>query len=184
MTEKRSDLKNVIVMANRDNHYEAAFEEFLRSRGVPYVAVDEAKRSLLERRRLDQEPRFHRLRARSDHVAGRCEGPPLSLGRRAEAILEELVDPRRSAKPGAVGGAVRGRVSAGCSFSPTTCWATARRCRPKSFFDVAAVFTASLPCRWPIMPPMPDRFRRVGTPGPCRPAISAVWPGRWRICWA
>ncbi|MCE5268579.1 MAG: HYExAFE family protein [Planctomycetaceae bacterium] len=34
-------------MANRDNHYEAAFEEFLRSRGVPYVAVDEAKRSLM-----------------------------------------------------------------------------------------------------------------------------------------
>jgi hypothetical protein len=34
-------------MANRDNHYEAAFEQFLRSRGVPYVAVDEAKRSLL-----------------------------------------------------------------------------------------------------------------------------------------
>jgi hypothetical protein len=34
-------------MANRDNHYEAAFEAFLRSRGVPYVAVDEAKRSLL-----------------------------------------------------------------------------------------------------------------------------------------
>jgi hypothetical protein len=34
-------------MANRDNHYEAAFEEFLRGRGVPYVAVDEAKRSVL-----------------------------------------------------------------------------------------------------------------------------------------
>jgi hypothetical protein len=34
-------------MANRDNHYEAAFEEFLRVRGVPYVAVDEARRSLL-----------------------------------------------------------------------------------------------------------------------------------------
>ena len=34
-------------MANRDNHYEAAFEEFLRSRGVPYVAVDEARRSVL-----------------------------------------------------------------------------------------------------------------------------------------
>jgi len=33
-------------MADRDNHYEAAFEEFLRARGVPYVAVDEAKRSL------------------------------------------------------------------------------------------------------------------------------------------
>ncbi|MHB8899704.1 MAG: HYExAFE family protein [Thermoguttaceae bacterium] len=34
-------------MANRDNHYEAAFEEYLRTRGVPYVAVDEARRSLL-----------------------------------------------------------------------------------------------------------------------------------------
>ncbi len=32
---------------NRDNHYEAAFEAFLRSQGVPYVAVDEARRSLL-----------------------------------------------------------------------------------------------------------------------------------------
>ena len=39
--------RNCHVMANRDNHYEAAFEEFLRGRGVPYVAVDEAKRSLL-----------------------------------------------------------------------------------------------------------------------------------------
>ena len=34
-------------MANRENHYEAAFEQFLRTRQVPYVAVDEAKRSLL-----------------------------------------------------------------------------------------------------------------------------------------
>ena len=34
-------------MANRDNHYEAAFEQYLRKRGVPYVAVDEARRSLL-----------------------------------------------------------------------------------------------------------------------------------------
>lgn len=34
-------------MANRDNHYEAAFEGFLRERQVPYVAVDEARRSLL-----------------------------------------------------------------------------------------------------------------------------------------
>lgn len=34
-------------MANRENPYEAAFEEFLRARKIPYVAVDEAKRSLL-----------------------------------------------------------------------------------------------------------------------------------------
>ncbi len=37
-------------MANRDNHYEAAFEAYLRSRGLPYVAVDEAKRSVLDNR--------------------------------------------------------------------------------------------------------------------------------------
>jgi len=33
---------------NRDNHYEAAFEEFLRARHVPYVAVDEGRRSLTD----------------------------------------------------------------------------------------------------------------------------------------
>lgn len=32
-------------MAKRDNHYEAAFEAYLRARHVPYVAVDETKRS-------------------------------------------------------------------------------------------------------------------------------------------
>ncbi len=34
-------------MAKRNNHYEAAFEAFLRDRQIPYVAVDESKRSLL-----------------------------------------------------------------------------------------------------------------------------------------
>lgn len=33
-------------MAKRDNHYEAAFEAFLRARHIPYVAVDETRRSL------------------------------------------------------------------------------------------------------------------------------------------
>lgn len=32
----------------RDNHYEAAFEAFLRSRAIPFIAVDEAKRTLLK----------------------------------------------------------------------------------------------------------------------------------------
>lgn len=31
----------------RDNHYEVAFEAFLRSRKVPFIAIDEAKRTLL-----------------------------------------------------------------------------------------------------------------------------------------
>ncbi|MCI0492167.1 MAG: HYExAFE family protein [Planctomycetes bacterium] len=34
-------------MANRDNHYEAAFEAYLRRRRLPYVAVDETRRSLV-----------------------------------------------------------------------------------------------------------------------------------------
>lgn len=33
-------------MTKRDNHYEAAFEAYLRARTIPYVAVDETKRSL------------------------------------------------------------------------------------------------------------------------------------------
>jgi hypothetical protein len=34
-------------MANRDNHYEAAFEAYLRASRLPYIAVDEARRSLV-----------------------------------------------------------------------------------------------------------------------------------------
>ncbi len=34
-------------MAQRRHHYERAFEEFLRSRRIPYVAVDEARKALL-----------------------------------------------------------------------------------------------------------------------------------------
>lgn len=34
-------------MAQRRHHYELAFEEYLRSRRVPYVAVDEARKALL-----------------------------------------------------------------------------------------------------------------------------------------
>ena len=33
-------------MAKRDNHYEAAFEAYLRDRRLPYVAVDEGRRAL------------------------------------------------------------------------------------------------------------------------------------------
>jgi hypothetical protein len=32
---------------HRDNHYEAAFEGFLRTHRLPYIAVDEARRSLV-----------------------------------------------------------------------------------------------------------------------------------------
>jgi hypothetical protein len=39
-------------MADRSIHYEAAFEGYLRQRGVPYVAVDEAKKALFSTAKL------------------------------------------------------------------------------------------------------------------------------------
>jgi len=39
-------------MAKRDNHYESAFAAYLRCRGIPYVAVDETRRSLAGQRSL------------------------------------------------------------------------------------------------------------------------------------
>lgn len=39
-------------MAQRSVHYEAAFEDYLRTRGVPYVAVDEAKKALFSTAKL------------------------------------------------------------------------------------------------------------------------------------
>jgi hypothetical protein len=39
-------------MADRSVHYEAAFEAFLRERGIPCVAVDEAKKALFANAKL------------------------------------------------------------------------------------------------------------------------------------
>jgi hypothetical protein len=39
-------------VAIRGNHYDAAFEAFLRTRRTPYVAVDEQRRALLEQQSL------------------------------------------------------------------------------------------------------------------------------------
>ena len=39
-------------MADRSIHYEAAFEAYLRTRGNPYVAVDEAKKALFANAKL------------------------------------------------------------------------------------------------------------------------------------
>ena len=39
--------ENKTTMAQRSNHYEAAFEGFIRSIRVPCVAIDEAKRAIL-----------------------------------------------------------------------------------------------------------------------------------------
>src|SRR3712207_113081 len=41
-----------LSVADRSIHYEAAFEAFLRERGIPYVAVDEAKKALFANAKL------------------------------------------------------------------------------------------------------------------------------------
>src|SRR5213082_2999144 len=40
------------TMADRNVHYEAAFEAFRREKGIPCVAVDEAKRALFANAKL------------------------------------------------------------------------------------------------------------------------------------
>lgn len=50
MTLSASGRNNIGV--DRSLHYEAAFEAFLRDRGIPYVAVDEAKRALFSQAKL------------------------------------------------------------------------------------------------------------------------------------
>lgn len=39
-------------MARRHNHYEAAFEDYVRSRGWPYVPVDEQKKAIFAGKRI------------------------------------------------------------------------------------------------------------------------------------
>ena len=119
---------------NRDNHYEAAFEAFLRARRLPYIAVDEARRSLVADGSLKSLD-FIVSPPGQIVVAGRCEGPPLSLGRRAPSVLEELVDARRPAQPGRLAESFRRRTSARCWCSRITWWPAGRRCRREQLFE-------------------------------------------------
>ena len=136
------------------------------------------KRGGARGRRLAEEPRFHRLAARPIVVAGGCEGPPLSLRRRAPSVLEELVDARRPAEPGRVAAPFRRRLlpDAGVRLPPGRQPLAAAAA--KSCSSSAAATTAFSACGWPITCRTPGRSRIVGTPWPCRPACSAAWPGR------
>lgn len=42
----------LIAMARRHNHYEAAFEDYVRSQGWPYVPVDEQKKAIFAGARI------------------------------------------------------------------------------------------------------------------------------------
>src|SRR5688500_7028395 len=47
-----TDVSKMAAMADRKIHYEAAFEAYLRERGIPYVAVDEAKKAIFANAKL------------------------------------------------------------------------------------------------------------------------------------
>lgn len=77
-------------MAQRRHHYEQAFEHYLRARRVPYLAVDEARRTLLPARAHDDATAIKSfdfvVYGRSDNLILDVKGrkvtrPPSSSGR-------------------------------------------------------------------------------------------------------
>ena len=77
-------------MTRRHNHYEAAFEAFLRDHEVPYVAVDEAKRARMSGQSLKNldfivSPVGGRERWLVDVKGRRFGSTDASSGRRAQA---------------------------------------------------------------------------------------------------
>ncbi|MBL8746151.1 MAG: HYExAFE family protein [Phycisphaerae bacterium] len=55
-------------MAQRRHHYERAFENYLRARRIPYIAVDEAKKTLLPDRaplRIENDSKTEQLTLKS-----------------------------------------------------------------------------------------------------------------------
>jgi len=74
-------------MAGRDRHYEAAFEDYLRSRALPYVAVDDAKKAL-----------FGRVSLKSfDFLVYSATGPNLMVDVKGRKFPDPAVKPRRGA---------------------------------------------------------------------------------------
>ena len=73
IANRKSKLENA-PMADRKVHYEAAFEAFLRDRGIPYVAVDEAKKAMFANSKLKSFD-FVVYSQKGVEPAGRHQGP-------------------------------------------------------------------------------------------------------------
>ena len=134
-------------MANRDNHYEAAFEEYLRARGVPYVAVDEARRSLLSNGGSIKSLDF--IVSAPGQIAWLVDVKGRAFPRATKTSNIGKTGPRPTtcaALP--AGSSFSGRIFAACSCSLTTCSATAPRCPRRSSSSIAANRTDSWPCRF------------------------------------
>ena len=98
-------------MADRSVHYEAAFEAFLRDKGIPCVAVDEAKKALFANAKLKS----------FDFVVYSKNGPNLLVdvkgrqlrNRAARRGLRDLDDRAGRRRPDAVGAGLRRGVQGG-----------------------------------------------------------------------
>ena len=91
-------------MAQRRFHYEQAFEHYLRANGIPYVAVDEAKRALQGRA---DDPQARKLKS-FDFVVYSQSGSNLLIdvkGRKLSLRRSAPAEPPASAGPDLFGGA-------------------------------------------------------------------------------
>ncbi len=87
-------------MAQRRFHYEQAFEHYLRANGIPYVAVDEAKRALQGKAGLAGSKKLKSF----DFVVYSESGPNL---------LIDVKGRKHAGRPGSSGGAASGGTTRG-----------------------------------------------------------------------
>ena len=168
-------------MANRDNHYEAAFEEYLRRRGVPYVAVDEARRSVLSNGASIKSLDFIVSAAVRwlVNVKGRKfpSGDVQKQYWKNWSTRDDLLSLAQWER-------LFGQGFCGLFVFAYNILGDRPRCRTSSFSPFATGPMPSLPCGWPTTPGTLGRSRSSGTRWPCRPPTSAASPGRWMNCWA
>ena len=155
------------TMAQRSNHYEAAFEGFIRSIRVPCVAVDEAKRAICG----DDGSRipiscFIRGSGPTWWSRSRVRGPRIARGRRdwENWVTTDDLD-----------GLVRWQAMFGPGFRAVLAFAYAEPIGPFPFRETmvpsssAASNIASGPSDSTIMSPTSDHAGRPGRP--------SRWPG-------
>ncbi len=169
-------------MANRDNHYEAAFEEYLRSRGVPYVAVDEAKRSVLSDGGSIKSLDFIVSTPGQVTWLVDVKGRRFPSGDIQKQYWKNWSTRDDLRQPGPMGAALR----------PGFLRAVRLRLQHPGRPGAAALRAAFRVPRQALRlrgraadattPAMPGRSRPSGTRWPCRPPISAASPGRWTNC--
>ena len=162
---------------HRDNHYEAAFEAFLRARRLPYIAVDEARRSLVADGSLKSLDFIVSPPGQSSWLVD-VKGRRFPSGDEHHQYWKNWSTRDDLRSLAAWQNAFRRRLlpAAGVRLPPRRpALAAAARADCSSS---AATTTASWASGWPIMCRTPGRFPIAGTRSPCPPACSAAWPGR------